>query len=243
MPSPPKFPKPNANDRLLEGRDRRRAHRASVKFRLRGVYLRCDELAVGEIRALNISETGIGLEVKGIQRLPHPEQKLQAKLLVGKIATPVTVRFVHANTEIAGFEFVEPAKIFQSALGAIFEPELVGTSLRPVRPQRASHLRFSDGRHTAIEITPPTSPGGEPRPFSTPPADFGRVTIWILGGKIETKAGGAIGHEVAGRIEPLGDSLRQILLRIIKNAAVIPTPLREQLEKHFMTQSSEQGHG
>jgi hypothetical protein len=159
---------------------------------------------------------------------------LKAKLLVGKVATPASVRFVHANTEIAGFEFLEPAKIFQSAIGAIFEPEIVGASLRQVQASHVHTLRFSDGRHTAIEVLPPGPAGSA---FSSPPSGFSRVQVGLLGGEVDATPGVPILHQISGRTEPLSDFLRHLIIRILRNANTIPEPLRTELERLFTLES------
>jgi hypothetical protein len=181
-------------------------------------------MSAQEIRVLNISETGLGLDVAGIQRIPQPNRLLKVKLLVGKVATPLEMRLVHANTEIAGFEIQDPPKVFQGAVAAIFEPEMVGAALKAVQARRQNQLRFSDGRHTAIEISPATG--------------FNEVTIHLLGGSIHASLRGPMIHTVEDRQEELSAFLRQIVVRILHNASAIPEPLRAQLETHFITASS-----
>jgi hypothetical protein len=209
------------------GRSRRRKERANVKKRLKGVYLRSPELSSKDIRVTNISELGLGIETSGIEHAPASGADVEVRLLVGKTAAPVRVRVVHMSAEITGIEFLEPSDLIRGAIRAYFEPEIVGAAMRPVDGKKgaAGQLLFEDPEANTLSLTVAS---GRLSAFS----------VGILGNSVEWKEGGPVQLIQNGRTEPLGDFMRNQLVKFAQSADALSPELQQELEAILLLNAS-----
>lgn len=205
---------------VKSGRTRRRKERANVRKRIRGVYIRSRELSSKDIRVANISELGLGLDTEGLEHRPAPDSLVEVRLLVGRTATPVQVRVVHVTAELTGIEFQEPSDLIRGAIRAYFEPEIIGASMRPAGHQTrngAVEHRFSDGGANSISI------------WVLQETVFA-FQIGVLGNSVEWKEGAPVRMIQNGRAEPLGDHLRNQLIKLVQSAEAIDPEIQEEIE-------------
>ena len=206
------------------GKSRRRKERANVKKRLKGVYIRSEELSEKEIRVVNISELGLGVETSSLETPPQEGAEIEVHLLVGKTSAPVRVRVVHVNPEITGIEFVDPSSLIRGAVRNYFEPELVGASLRPVNeppdslpPGTPFELKFQDKESNALALT-------------VRDKRIVAFAIGVMGNTVQWKHGGPVQLVQNGKTEPLGDFLRSQLVKFAQSADSVDPEYQQEFE-------------
>lgn len=202
-------------------RSRRRKERANVGKRLRGVYLRATELGEKECRIANVSELGIGVETENAH-LPATGTLLNARLVVGHAAIPVTVKVIHATNPIMGMQFVAPSEELRSIIRSFFEPELAGASLRLVQspprvPGSDAVLRYSNDASDTLELVIYNN-------------RIKAFRVGILGNTVEWSQGDDVALVQDDRRGELEDFLRAQLVKFVQNAEVIHPSHRRQLE-------------
>ncbi len=209
----------------MEKRDhpasRRRKERANVHHRLRGVTLKCPELSDSEIRVVNISELGVGVEGGILKADISPERVYDCKLLVGKAIIPVKIQVVHKSPDITGMQFVEASNLVCAAVRSCFEPELVGASLKlsstTMKAPNQTEFRFEGKNQETVELT-------------TDPEGIFRFSITVLGNYVEWQRTKPLALIQGQRPYPVNQYLRKQLVQLVRSASAIPVNHRKEIE-------------
>ncbi|MGK5085854.1 hypothetical protein WDW37_21400 [Bdellovibrionota bacterium FG-1] len=202
--------------RLGGKREQRRKERANVENRLKGVYLKCEVLSPKEMKALNISELGIGVGADALAKAPAANEVLQAKLSVGQTVATVKVRLVHLSLTLAGFEFVHPPSLLKGAIRRYFEPELVGAGLR---------LVSSDENQQIFEST-----DGSRLTLSAPCGVLQRFSIRVLGTDVQWDSTGGLRLLQHEQKQEVPEFLRRQLVKLVQSADELEPLIQRTLE-------------
>lgn len=201
---------------------RRRAERAEVGSRFRGVYLKCPCLSAGPIPVSNISEVGLGFENSEVRVPVEPGSSFDAAVLIGHSCISVQIRIVRVAGSCVGVEIVNPSNMFRLAIQRYLETELSASSL------------VEQGREPWNEC-----PEGEICIYSSSGAGFKiyleaenirKFEIKVLGNFIEWSEGGEIQMRQNEILVPISDFFCKELLKFIRNAAVIGADRQHYIE-------------
>ncbi len=212
------------------GESKRKVPRANVQRRLKGVFVRCPGFfGQRELKVLNISELGIGLDRSTLNGVDpgvfSGRAEFDAQVLVGTAASPVRIRCIHLSDKLIGFEFVEPSDILRSLVNACFEAELLG-----------SGLNWSEGAGAAQNDLRDAS--GNSIVYSLNGEKVRSLEIQLLGNRVAWKEGASVAWEHLGRWVPLVDSLRKQLVLFVQNATALEGKIIRQLESILRAGSS-----
>lgn len=202
-------------------KSRRRTERANVHQRLKGVFFRCDHLSPQEVRVLNISETGIGIESVFLTPKAKEIKILEGHLFVGQTKTQAILRLVRSDFQTAGFEFVNPSDLLKGAIRLFFEAELAGANLQPV-PQSGEEApvhRYFDSHGNILEFE--SNDRGKVQNFKM--TFLGNHVVWDH----QTQE---LKLVFSDSTEPAGTFLRGQLVQFIRNAEIVAPSYRKQLE-------------
>jgi hypothetical protein len=207
----------------MKTKSKRKKERANVQDRIRGVFFKCPSLSTKEIRVINVSEGGLGLEPADITNKPAPQSRHQGKLSVGRTVLGVNVQFVHASNQISGFAFVDCEEAICGIIRSFFEAELTGAAMVLLQskdgPENTRHLKFSIEKRTSFEV-------------KTQNNKIMFFSIGILGNTVEwNRDKGRLELIVNSERKEVGDFMRGQLLNCIKNAEAIETPIKNQIQR------------
>ena len=196
---------------------RRRKERAHVHTRLRGVYFECLSLASKEFRAVNISESGIGLETKALRASLAEGATIEGQLTVGYTALNLKLKFVHFTPNTLGFEFVDLPQAMRVAIQVYFESEIVGASLKLV-DHNGDGLKYEDQNSNGLTF------------ILTKEKTLQEFNFFILGNQIRWTSTGQI-HFIQNEMNlPLPESMRKQLVSVIQSAASMEPSSRRMIE-------------
>lgn len=207
--------------------EKRRAQRANVRQRVKGVFLRCPELSAKDIRVANISEFGLGIETGGLSHVPERDETFDARLLVGYTTAPVRVKVVRQTGDLLGMEIVQPSELLRGAIRAFFQPELVGAAVRPsgeVRdPEKVKDVRlhYSDEEN----VMQAEFNDGQVR----------ALTVGILGISIEWSEGEPLKMIQNEREKSPDDYLRKQLVKFVHNIDGLPESAKREISNILVT--------
>ncbi len=220
MPNDNDDKKDNKYD-IKSSRSRRKSERAFVLTRLKGVFLRCQQLTRPETRVINISETGLGIDSSFLTPQVSTLKTINGHLLVGKTVTPVTLKLVRVNSGIAGFEFVQPKEMVQAAIRVYFEAEIVGASLKLLE-ETPQGLKLDDGQSNTLEIEMKNE-----KIIRLAIGFFGNQVVW-------NHEGGELNLIQNTQLQPIGSFLRKQLIQLVLSADTLKPDLQKQVEKILM---------
>ncbi len=196
-------------------RSRRQHERAHVLNRLKGVFLRCSQFTHPEVRVVNISETGLGIENKYLTPPIKALKTINAQLLVGKTISSISLKLVRIHGDIAGFEFIHPNALLQAAIRVYFDAELVGANLKPTGTDQSTNtsptLIYKDKKSNALSL--------EIRQNR-----IHKIKIELFGNLIEWQEGKEF-------LQALGPFLRKQLIQMIQNTEALEQIYKKQLKK------------
>jgi hypothetical protein len=205
------------------GQSNRRKERANVERRLLGVHLRCEELSARDLRILNISELGMGIEVAPVaDRLSEfsPSKVFSARIMVGHAAAPVDFTVVHASAVMLGLEFVAPTDFLRSIIRRVFDSELLGASLCLVSSEGEMRV-FETGDGSRLEMMIKVGA-------------LDRFSIEVLGNSVKWDGERGLRLVQNSRSMRLPDFLRNQLIKLVQSAEAIGPEHRKRLELILM---------
>lgn len=210
----------NSSGLSSSARHKRRAPRAVVYRRAKGVYLKCPKLSEKEFKVYSISEFGIGIE--RIVEPPAAPQgvSLEATLRVGMTVAPLKLRYASATPSVLGFEFVQPSEVLRSAIRHYFEPELVGAELI-IKQGPAAKDQRTLGKPYQLILEHPK--GARVEIHVEAQEKLTRFTIEALGAKVTWE-------RAKGFTAPVAEPLRKSLLSVVQNIQEIELSLRSAME-------------
>lgn len=191
----------------------RKASRAVVKDRIKGVFVRCKDLSRKDLKVFNISELGVGIDTEGMDQIPEPGKPLEAEILVGYTKAPVTISLVHVTPTFAGMKFVNPTDLLRGAIKAFFDPELAGASIREINVKHQPtpderdvppDLKFSDGKKCTLEIWIDNE-------------EVNSFLIEMLGNEIFWEQGQSLKWHQNNSTHPIDDLFRNQLTKLVSN--------------------------
>ena len=207
---------------------RRRVERANVRRRLKGVFLSCPDLSEKDLRVVNLSENGLGVETDQVTRAPEIGSVSDAEFRVGYTRTPARVRLVHLNPQVSGLEFMEPSESLKNAIRAIFQPELAGARMRVVGHRAKKTLmgprevRYTDGKSHTLSLVVKNE-------------HVERFTIGVMGNTVEWSLGRPLQCIQNSQPVAMDEYQRKQLVKFVNSIEDLDREHREAIEKTLLS--------
>ncbi|HTL13036.1 MAG TPA: PilZ domain-containing protein [Bdellovibrionota bacterium] len=212
--------------------ERRRARRADVVRRIRGVYLNCPALGAAEFKVVNVSEYGLGLATSDVIPPPDIGKVFEGVLRVGLTSKTAKLKVVRKTREIIGIEFIDPDEMLRGAIRTFFQPELLGAALKPMKGSTSYHTVLQDPDGNGIDARFEKGDDGD-RAIE--------LRIEVLGNEFVWAEGTSLKWMQNGRGIPLDEYTRKQLLRYVANVASMSPAKQALLEVVLRTAPSDVG--
>ncbi|MCC7440739.1 MAG: hypothetical protein IT285_03840 [Bdellovibrionales bacterium] len=219
-----------ASNKKDSGQERRRARRADVMRRIRGVYLHCPDLGAGEFRVVNVSEFGLGLATSDVIPPPEIGTAFKGIVRVGLTNMNVDLKVVRRTKDIIGMEFVEPTEMLKGAIRTFFQPELLGAALKPAKGSTSYHTVLTDPDGNGIEAHFEKGAEGDRAV---------ELRIEVLGNEFIWAEDTTLRWMQNGQSIPLDEYTRKQLLRYVANVGAMSPTKQSMLEKVLRTAPSD----